>query len=128
MTWINEFRPLSKQERAILARLLEASFPGRDEIEAQLPHAMVREIAGPGDHEGTVEFKVDTKVKAPVKWSVPVIGMAQDEDAVEVDFVLHIRDGIIAELEIVKADGSALQKMPAATAIKVEVPDYKKHV
>ena len=119
-----DFRELTDDERAVLARLLEVPFEGRDEVKAQLKGAVVREIAGAGDHSGSIEFKVKKASKAPVRWSVPVEGVGHDVDGVEVDYLLHFKNGLLDELEIVKADGSPLKRKPPAAELSVRLLSY----
>ena len=101
------FRKLTKTEQAILDRLLETQFSGRDEIYEQLKDCLVRTI----DEEGSLEFKVDRDVRAPVTRRVPVEARATDEDGVPVLILLHVLEGVISELEIVKMDGSPVRKV-----------------
>ena len=116
-----EFRELTNEERAVLKRLLEKPFPGREQITRQLDTASVREVTDYKDQYGSLEFKVETKVKAPTSQRVPVEAMGMDQDDVPIEYLLHVVDGTLAELEIVKADGSRIQRMPRASELKVRV-------
>ena len=110
---------LSSSHRAIMERLLELPFPGRDEIRKQVDHAVVREI---GDHdERSLQFDVEIDVKAPVSQRVPVEATAYDEDGVPIEALLHVVGGVIKELEILKADGSAIRRMPEAQEFQVQI-------
>jgi hypothetical protein len=114
-----DFRPPSPWEQAILSRLLEIDFLGRDELHEQVSGCVVRALVGPGDHEGTIEISVSSDVKAPVTSSVPVEGIGHDDDGMEIDFLLHIRDGVLRELEVLRADGYPLRKLPDPSDISV---------
>ena len=111
------FRSMTEEEKALLSRLLEMPFEGSRELSKQIAHALVREIAGPGDHLGSIEFRVNNPVVAPVSVSVPVEARGFDEDGVEVDFLLHVRDGRLDTLEVLKADGSPIRSLPEAATL-----------
>jgi hypothetical protein len=110
---------MTAEETAVVGKLLEAPFQGSRELAAQVAHALVREIAGPGDHCGSIEFKVENDAHAPVAVSVPAEARGVDEDGVEVDFLLHVRDGRLDTLEILKADGTAIKRLPKAKTLVV---------
>ena len=113
------FRPLSQTERDILGRLLERDFPGREEIRRQLEQCLVRII----DEEGSLEFKVESKVSAPVARRVPVEAEMRDEDGIPVRLLLHVVDNVVAELDVYKADGSPLIKELTPSALRLVNPD-----
>jgi hypothetical protein len=115
------FRALSATERAVLLRMLEPDFPGNEELREQLSHSIARDIAGPGDHEGTIEIRVNGNFKAPIESRLPVVALANDDDGIGVEFLLHVDNGIIYELEVVKADGSPIRRLPLASELRVEV-------
>ena len=121
-----KFRPMTQYEQAVLDRMLELPFEGRDELRRQSKHALVREIADAGDHAGSIEFKVEGDSRAFVRWSVPVEGRGRDSDGAEVDFLLHLKAGIIDTLEVVKADGSNITRMPSAETLDVALLTYSK--
>jgi hypothetical protein len=114
-------RGLKTNEKAILERLLQDSFRGRDEIRAQVAQSRVREIAEYKDNYGSLEFEVMGGPKAAVAERVPVDGMALDADGVPIEFLLHVVDGVLRELEIVKADGSPIVRRPQAADLTVSV-------
>jgi hypothetical protein len=105
----SEFRPLAQWERDLLDRLLEADFPGRDEVREQLASCLVREY----DEHGCLEFAVQSDVKAPVEMTVPVEVMADDADGIPIELLLFVKDGKVSELEFNKADGSPIIRMPS---------------
>lgn len=117
----HKYRDLSNYEIKILAMLLEEPFLGRDEIRKQLDKAKVREIAEYNDNYGSIEFLIDTNLKALVPQRVPVEGKASDVDKVPIDILLHIIDGKVSELEFVKADGTAIKTLPSPEEIKIEI-------
>ena len=115
----SKFRSLTPREREILARLLESPFPGRDEIRQQIKDSLVREIAEYDDAYGSIEFNVQANARATVAQRVLVEAMADDEDGVPILVLLHVVDGFIDELEILRADGLPIIKMPNASELEV---------
>jgi hypothetical protein len=114
-------RPISPQESSIIDLLLEGPFLGRDEIRLQLAHARVTPIEEHGDNYGSLEFEVQPGPKALVRERVPVDARALDEDGVPIDYLLHVVDGVVKELEVVKADGSPIRRYPKASDLTVSV-------
>src|SRR5438094_5363254 len=110
-------RPLTKLERGYVDRLLSAQFPGREEVEEQLRSALARRI----DDEGSVEIISASRLHAPVTKRIPVEGEARDVDGVPIHFLLHVVDSTVRELEIYKADGSPIRRMPAPEQVEVIV-------
>jgi hypothetical protein len=108
-------RPLRALERGYIERLLTADFPGRDELSQQLTSALARRI----DHDGSIELVTRNDVRAPVVKRVPVEGESVDEDGVPIYFLLHVVDMQVRELEIYKADGSTIIRMPSPDQIDV---------
>jgi hypothetical protein len=91
-------------ERAIVDRLMEVDFPGRDEVANQLQGSMVRII----DSEGSIEFLPSSVRRAAVDRRIPVEAEFRDSDGLPVYFLLHVVDGLVRELEVYKADGSGI--------------------
>src|SRR5271154_437394 len=91
----SEFREVTTEERALLERILEADFPGRDELAPLLRSALARTI----DEDGGLEIKSQADGKAPVVKRVPVEAEAKDVDGVVIHMLLHVVDGKPVELE-----------------------------
>ena len=102
-------------ERGYIDRLLTAGFPGRDELARQLTSVLVRRI----DDQGSLELVPQNDVRAPVVKRVPVEGEAVDVDGVPIYFLLHVVDSRAHELEIYKADGSRISRMPSPEQVEV---------
>jgi NAD+--asparagine ADP-ribosyltransferase len=102
------YRNLSDWEERLLARLLAAEFPGREEIAEQVRNCVVKTI----DREGSLAFQVRTKALAPVEKRIPVEAEAKDIDGQTVHALLHVSKGKVAELEIYREDGSPIQRLP----------------
>jgi hypothetical protein len=99
----SEFRPLTPQERAVIAALLAEPFAGRDELVRQLDYVRAHSL----DEEGSLALTAVGALPAPVKFRVPVDGSMPDVDGVPICVLLHVDDdGYMNELEIYRADGS----------------------
>jgi hypothetical protein len=101
-------RELLPSERAILDRLLEAEFDGRDEIRQQLGEVLVQ----PVDEDGSLRLVTIVGPPAPVRFAAPVSGQALDEDGVGMEIVLQMEGDRVAELEFYKFDGSGVRRLP----------------
>jgi hypothetical protein len=108
-----EFRPLQERERRLLERLLDHHpFEGRDQLRRQLDSTTARLIVEFNDNYGSIELFVTDPVPAPVSRSVPVEAEYQDDDGVPVWVLLHVKRGVMWELEICRADGQPLISPP----------------
>jgi hypothetical protein len=105
---MNSLRPLTPLEKKIIDKLLEHPFQGNEQIKQQVKFCMASPT-GDLDNYGSIYLKTSSKVRAKVTSRVPVEGITYDVDNVEVDIILHVVDGYVNELEIVKADGSDLK-------------------
>jgi hypothetical protein len=114
-------RRLKPNETAILERLLEAPFPGRDAVREQISRSRVKLIDEYHDNYGSLEFEVAGGPKAPDDLRVPVNASALDSDGVPIEIFLHIVNGLVDELEIVKADGSPIIRPPEASELTVRL-------
>jgi len=113
------YRPLDHEEIAILNRLLELPFPGRDELRGQLKMASVNEIECT-DACGSLEFKVPSNArKAEVVNHPAVEAVGHDADGVPYEALLHVVEGVLHELEFWKGDGSDFVRRPRATDLVV---------
>lgn len=104
-----EYRQLTNLERHILDRLLSREFPGRDKLGQQISSGLVRIINEYKDNWGSLEFNISSNVKASVTSRIPVQGILNDSDGVPIQIFLHVVNGKVDELEIVKADNSPLK-------------------
>lgn len=99
-------------------RLLEAKFPGWDEVRTQIDSCLVRPI----DENGSLKFFVQTETQAAVKSRIAVEGEMEDEDSVTVHVLLHVIEGKVDELEIYKDDSSNLLTRPDPTKLRTFLP------
>ena len=109
------FRDFTAYEQEIVDKLLEKSFPGRDEICEQMKNCLVRTI----DEDKSLEFLVKSNVKAKVKKRIPVEAEFEDTDGVLIHILLHVIDGQVNELEIYKEDGSPIIESPDPSKLQV---------
>lgn len=121
----NEFRSLTKREKEILDLMLKSNFSGRDELLKQVVCSKVRTIEEYSDNWGSLEFLVQTDIKADVKERIPVQATAFDEDNVPIQIFLHVVNGKIDELEIVKADKSRIIKTIEANDLHIDKVRYE---
>lgn len=108
-------RPLTPLERGYIERLLTADFPGHEQIAQQLASVLVRRL----DDEGSLQLVPQNDVRARVQKRVPVEGESSDNDGVPIYFLLHVVDSRVSELEIYKADGSPIHRMPSPEQVEV---------
>jgi hypothetical protein len=114
-------RALNDVERAVVGRLLEASFAGVNELRAQLAVArVIHEAAEPGDP--SIEFAVPKSLpKALVVRRIPVEASFRDLDGVVGHVLLHVLDGYADELEVYKEDSSDVLGPVRPEMLKIEV-------
>jgi hypothetical protein len=119
MEQATHFRQPTELERRIIDRLLEPSFPGKAPVVRQLNNYRVRRI----DDQQSFEFEIQTSPDESILalQRVPVEAEGTDEDGVPVYFLLHVTKGLVKELEIYKADGSDIKRMPEAPELSVVV-------
>jgi len=107
-----DFRAPTDCERAIFLKLLDADFPGKNEIGLLLRNASVQAL----DANGSLKILTHGHDTAPVVKRVPVEAEAKDGDGVIVHILLHVVDGKPIELEVFKEDSSAvLQQLQPST-------------
>jgi hypothetical protein len=112
---IKAMRKVNEQEISLVESLLGRSVPGADALRSQLADSLVR----PMNDDGTIlRFKVSPQAvpaTLPYKQNVAVEAVAKDLDGCRVEVLLHVKDGLIYELEYVKVDGTPLQRRPAGS-------------
>lgn len=113
-------RPLTSKERSILDRLLSKPFLGRDEVMKQLEGCLAAST-NDDDNYGSVHLFPANKHRAETTLRVPVEGISNDLDGGPVNILLHVVDGYLHELEVVKLDATALKADIDPDSIKVVV-------
>jgi hypothetical protein len=114
----SDFRPLKADERALLEKLLDCEFPGRDELRRQLDYVAAQQVYD----DRTLALRVTSGQPAAVKGRVPTEGKCPDVDGVMIDVLLHVVNGMMDELEIFKEDGSDIVRPPTADALVLLPP------
>lgn len=111
----SEFRPITDAECALLGRLLDTEFKGRDAVREQINHSLVRVI----DENGSLEFNVQTDLEADVEKRISIEGQSVDVDGMAVHFLLHVVERQVRELEIYKDDSSPVVMTPQAKDLEL---------
>jgi uncharacterized protein DUF6984 len=114
----SDFRPLKAAERALLDKLLDCEFPGRDELRRQLDSVAAQQLY----NDGTLALRVTSGQPTAVKGRVPTEGGCPDLDGVIIHVLLHVVNGMMDELEIFKEDGSDVARPPTAAALVLVPP------
>lgn len=110
-------RPLSDNERAVVARLLSVPFPGRDELRAQLSFTTVEGRCGCGC--ATVDLAVErgTAAPAPVLSSAPVSADLSDGEYYAGIVLLVDDEGYLSCLEVYAIGDEPVRQLPLADQI-----------
>jgi hypothetical protein len=114
---LHSVRNPTAYEAALFEKLTEQDFPGKDLIKRQLSKCQVGVI----DEEGSIKIHSALGTKAPVRFRVPVEARGKDTDGVGIEIILHVIDGIVDELEILKDDGSRIKSMPDVRTLELTV-------
>jgi hypothetical protein len=117
MTIETTFREATAEEQALLSRLLEASFPGRDELAALLSSVLVKSI----DEDGGLELQSKIAGEATVVKRVPVEAEAKDEDGTVIHMLLHVVKGRPVELEFYRDGLGTVERIPPPAAFELIV-------
>ncbi len=119
------FRPLDSRERALVEKLLEADFPGRDKLRGQLKSVTGKQI----EPDGTLSLRCESGLPSTSKFLPVAEGVCKDADGVLVSVILHINiHGFMDMLEIIKYDGSAIINPPSASELRVLRPESRGEV
>lgn len=121
-----QFRPLKDRERKILNTFLKKEFPGRKEIIEQIDKSLVRNIEEYDDKWGSIEFRTSSPHKAVVESRIPVQGLVNDEDGIPIELFLHVVEGSVNELEIVRADNSPIINLDPAKIKAITYDEIEK--
>ena len=110
-----DYRVLTVWERRILSRLLEPKFSGRDTLRVQLDQVGARTI----DDDGSIKLKTKGARRAAVAQRVPTEAEAPDSDGVTIHYLLHVRSGLVNELEVYKEDLSRVLRHPDPAEVRL---------
>jgi hypothetical protein len=98
--------------------LMSESFPGSDELLKQLDGIVARQVF----EDGTLDLRVaEAAPRAHVPVRVPVEAQTSDADGTGILILLHVVDGRLNELEVVKGDDTPIAQQPTASLISVRV-------
>jgi hypothetical protein len=106
------FREIRAQEAALLERLLAREFPGSAELREQLRTISVAEI----DADGSLRLSTRASIRAAVRRRIPVEASYVDRDGVRVHLLLHVVDGYLDELEVLREDPAPVMNRPVDQA------------
>jgi len=122
MTEPHLVRAPTEYERALFHRMMETDFPGRDVVKEQLEACQVSTVLP----DGTIRIHTPVKEKAPVLFRVPVDAYGNDtKDGMSIHILLHVVNGIVEELEILKLGSDSSPNMPPVEDLKVIVYPIK---
>jgi hypothetical protein len=110
----------------IVNRLLSEDFPGRDELRQQLQNIRVENLDCEDKCPSFLIFPDQSTPKSAVKIRIPVEGEITDQDGSRVEILLHVVDGYLNELEIVKYEETDFIGPIDPLDVKVKVNDPKK--
>jgi hypothetical protein len=110
----NAFRQPGFSERKLVEKLLSEDFPGRGELQQQWLTTLVKPIGDSFD----LDLQVMGGPMAQVIDSVPVIGEVEDSDGALLQVQLHVREGLLSSLEIVKPGFAEVLSFPDATTLR----------
>jgi hypothetical protein len=117
METANDLREPTEVERLLFERLLEASFPGKDELAPLLRRVLVKTI----DEDGGLELHSRIEGKASVNKRIPVEAEGKDEDGATIHMLLHVVDGRPVELEFYRFPLGAVKKLPPPSSFELIV-------
>ena len=112
-------RRLSRDEETILEWLLSVPFPGMSDLQAQARLARVNAVCTCGCKSIILEVPEGTAPTVVVR-RVPVMGVGRT-NGVPVLILLHVVNGFLSELEIVRADSKRLVQIPDPASLRHEV-------
>jgi len=108
----------SENETAILQKLLSVNIPGVAELLVQIQNIMVQAIDY-DDNYSSIELLPQNFNKCAISQRVPVEGSWKDKNGGNVSILLHVIDGFLHELDIIKDDGTALIGLIELSQIEV---------
>ena len=107
------FRSLDANEIALLEKLLDHDFQGRDALRIQLSSVTGR----PTNEHGCLELRTDEAIEADTEIGSPTEGRCEDIDGGVIVVMLHVKNGKLRMLDIFKEDGSEILRAPTAAAL-----------
>jgi hypothetical protein len=115
------FRQLNERERELLEKLLQAAFPGRDELRTQLDSVTAEQI----EEDGTLSLRCGSGTPSP-KRGLVAEAMWKDADGGDGCIMLHVnKDGFMGMLEIIKYRPAAIINPPCANDLVLLLPENR---
>lgn len=111
---------LNNCEKKYLEKMLNSSFKFKEDVINQINNAdIIREYT---DYYLSIKFILDNTLKCPSEnTGVPVEMRIYKTGESPIQFLLHMSQGVITELEIFKADSSKIDKEIALDNAKIEI-------
>lgn len=110
-------RAASPEEMDLLQHMLSAHFPGSEDLKRQMWSVVVEQI----DRNGSLLLRPVAPTHATVSRRIPVEASYLDSDGVLVHVLIHVRDGVLNELEIYREDsGDVLSAAVDASLLEIE--------
>ena len=115
----SDFRQLDAREMGILKKLLDAEFPGHEDLRTQLNSLTGKQI----QEDGTLNLMCDSGSPSPQNYGLAVEGVCNDADGGSISILLHVsKDGFMNMLEILRMDGSPILNRPSAQELVLRLP------
>jgi hypothetical protein len=121
MNIVTESRQPTKSEIQILEKLLAANFTGSESLKKQLKDLKVQTYHTNDDYGSIKLIPSNENNPAETILQVPVEASAFDKDNVPIQILLHISNGLLSGLEILKLDGSNILAFPSIDSFEVKV-------
>ena len=113
-------RKLTELEKKIINKLLSSHFEGNELLQKQLINCEASNT-NDDDNYGSIYLHPLSDHPALVNLRVPVEGLAADSDGGTINILLHVEDGFLNELEIVKLEGTPIKGVINPNLIEVHV-------
>jgi hypothetical protein len=106
-----EYRAMSEYEKKLLDKLLSANFRDVEVLRDQASSAKVRNFADDKVCNPSIEFNVNATSRAELTERIPVELRTQHREPY-IEFLLHVSDGKIEELEYIIYSMNVIQLFP----------------
>jgi hypothetical protein len=111
------FQELPDWHQKMLSRLLGAAFQGQQELRTQILTARFTTM----ENGQSLEISPVNTEPAPVVKTIPVEASALDEDGVPIQALLFTGHGLAYMLDVFRADGDPIRRLPPPSAFEVMV-------
>jgi hypothetical protein len=109
-----EWRPLSEREQAVVLRLLEQPFEGRDDVLRQLQTVHVKDFPDRG-----LWFDAGKGYPPQVGIEAVVTAHTSDTDGMMIEVILMLKQGRLYALDVWKGDGSPIIRPPDPSDLRI---------